>query len=158
VKEDIETTLGKHPFFLGLKPEWLSFLARCAWNESFTAEQPLFREGEAANTFYVVRAGRVALDIHLPPRGEVRIDTVEAGEVLGVSWLFPPYKWHFDARAVTPTRTTTLDARCLRERYENEPALGYELMKRLGMTLHARLQATRLRLLDIYGSGEGAWR
>jgi len=151
--EQIESLLEKHPFFRRLKPEWLAFLARCAWNEPFAPGRMLFREGEEANTFYVVRTGRVALDIHLPTRGSVTVDTVEGGEVLGISWLFPPYQWQFDARAVTPTRTTTFDARCLRARCEAEPALGYELMKRLGLILHHRLHASRIRLLDLYGDG-----
>lgn len=152
--ETIAEILGKHPFFTGLPSETVLLLAGCAWNESFPPGERLFREGEDANTFYVIRAGRVALDMVLPGRGAMTIETVEANEVLGASWLFPPYKWHFDGRAVDHVRTTTFDGKCLRERCESDPPLGYELMKRLGLTLHHRLQAARLRLLDLYGGGD----
>ena len=106
----------------------------------------LFREGEPADVFYVVRRGRVALELYVPARGPMTVETVEAGEVVGWSWLFPPYRWHFDARAVAPVRAIAVDGACLRGKCEDDPALGYELMQRFSAVLLDRLNATRLRL------------
>ena len=113
----------------------------------------LFREGEPADTFYVVRGGTVALETFAPARGGMTIETIDAGEVIGWSWLFAPYRWHFDARALSPVRATAFDGECLRGKCEQDPALGYDLMKRFAQVLIERLQWTRLRLLDVYGDG-----
>ena len=83
------------------------------------------------------------------------IETIEAGEVVGWSWLFPPYRWHFDARALTPIRATAFDGACLRGKCDDDPALGYDLMSRFAQVMIERLQWTRLRLLDVYGDGRG---
>jgi hypothetical protein len=96
----------------------------------------------------------VAVELHHPPRGTALIETIEAGEVLGWSWLFPPYRWHFDARALLPVRATAFDGRCLRGKCADDRDLGYELMSRFAQILIDRLQWTRLRLLDVYGRGK----
>jgi CRP/FNR family transcriptional regulator, cyclic AMP receptor protein len=101
----------------------------------------------------VIRHGSVAIETFVPARGAVTIETVGAGEVLGWSWLFAPYRWHFDARALSPVRATGFDGACLRGKCEADPALGYELMGRFAQVLIERLQWTRLRLLDVYGDG-----
>ena len=111
----------------------------------------VFREGDPAETFYVVRSGAVALEAHAPARGELTIETLGAGEVLGWSWLFAPYRWHFDARALSRVRATAFDATCLRAKCDDDTALGYDLMKRFAQVMIERLQWTRLRLLDVYG-------
>ena len=110
--------------------------------------------GIPADTFYVVRHGSVALETFVPSRGPVMIETIEAGEVIGWSWLFEPYRWHFDARALTAVRATAFDGACLRGKCEADPALGYALMSRFAQVLIERLQWTRLRLLDLYGDGD----
>jgi CRP-like cAMP-binding protein len=142
------------PFFGSLDPEWLALLAGCAGNVHFDAGQQLFREGDRADTFYIVRQGSVALETFVPARGPVLIETVEDGEVIGWSWLFAPYRWHLDARALTAVRATGFDGACLRQKCEDDPALGYELMSRFAQVLIERLQWTRLRLLDVYGNGD----
>ncbi len=109
------------------------------------------RDGDEANTFYVLRHGTVALETFVPTRGPVTIETLEAGEVVGWSWLFPPYRWHFDARALSLVRATVFDGACLREKCEADPRLGYDLMSRFAQVVIERLQSTRLRLLDVYG-------
>jgi CRP-like cAMP-binding protein len=147
----IDTLLGEVPLFEGLAADELELLAGCASNARFRQGELLFREGEAADTFYVVRHGTVALETFVPPYGGVTIQTVEAGEVVGWSWLFEPYRWHLDARALTTVRATAFDASCLRQKCEDDPALGYDLMKRFAQVMIERLQWTRLRLLDVYG-------
>ena len=92
----------------------------------------------------------VALEVFTPTRGPVVIETLGPGEVLGWSWLFPPYRWHFDAQAVEPVRAVALDGGCLRGKCEEDPRLGYELTRRFAAIMMDRLQATRLRLLDVY--------
>ena len=112
----------------------------------------LFRTGEPANTFYVIRHGRVALDIHDPRRGTLVIASLGEGEVAGWSWLVPPYQWMFDARAVSPVSAVALDGACLRGKCDQDPALGYALMQRVSHVMYERLQDARMRLLDLYGS------
>ena len=149
----IETLIHDAPIFRGLSPQALELLSGCASNVRFVADEMLFREGDEADVFYVVRHGRVALDMFVPARGPVTIETVDPGEVIGWSWLFPPYRWHFDARALGLVRATRFDAACLREKCEADTAFGYDLMGRFAQVLIERLQWTRLRLLDVYGDG-----
>ena len=149
----LDEILADVPFLAGMSADELALLAGCASNVHFDEGETLFREGDAANSFYVVRHGSVALELHVPARGGLTIETIEAGEVLGWSWLFPPYRWHFDARALSSVRATAFDGECLRGKCEQDPALGYDLMKRFAQVLMERLQWTRLRLLDVYGDG-----
>ena len=142
--------LSEHPFFKGLDPQKLQFIASCASNVRFDEGKFLFREGEDANTFYVIRAGKIAIEIFSPKRGALTIQTLGEGEVLGWSWLFPPYRWHFDAKALELTRAISLDGKCLRDKCEVDHDLGYELMKRFSDVMIQRLQATRLQVLDLY--------
>jgi CRP-like cAMP-binding protein len=147
----LDAMLSDVPLFEGLNAEELELLAGCASNIRFREGDLLFREGEPADTFYVVRHGTVALETFVPQLGGVNIQTVEAGEVVGWSWLFEPYRWHLDARALTTVRATAFDAACLRQKCDDDPALGYDLMKRFAHVVIERLQWTRLRLLDVYG-------
>jgi hypothetical protein len=98
----------------------------------------------------------VALEIHVPARGSVTIETLHDGDLLGWSWLFPPYRWSFDAKALGETSLISFDGACLRGKCESDPVLGYELMKRISQVIIDRLQATRMRLLDVYGVGAPA--
>ncbi len=151
----LETVLAETPFLEGLDDERLALLAGCAGNVHFVAGETIFRQGDRADAFYVLRHGSVALETFVPTRGPVVIETIEGGEVLGWSWLFAPYRWHFDARALTGVRATGFDGACLREKCDQDAALGYELMGRFAQVLIERLQWTRLRLLDVYGDGRG---
>jgi CRP-like cAMP-binding protein len=149
----IETLLHDVPIFQGMSDEALELVSGCASNVHFDDGETLFREGDEANVFYVVRHGRVALDMFVPARGAVTIETVDPGEVIGWSWLFPPYRWHFDAKALGVVRATVFDAACLRDKCTKDTAFGYDLMGRFAQVLIERLQWTRLRLLDLYGNG-----
>jgi CRP/FNR family transcriptional regulator, cyclic AMP receptor protein len=149
----IETLIHDVPIFQGMSPEALELLSGCASNIRFVDGEPLFREGDDANVFYVIRHGRVALDMFVPARGPVTIETLDPGEVVGWSWLFPPYRWHFDAMALGLVRATMFGGACLREKCEQDTAFGYDLMTRFAQVMIERLQWTRLRLLDVYGDG-----
>lgn len=148
----LETILAEHPFFARLDPHYLQIIAGCATNVVFEAGQMIFREGEPANRFYLIRQGRVALEVHAAGVGTITIQTLDSGDILGWSWLVPPYRWHFDARAVELTRAIALDGECLRHKCEQDHSLGYELLKRFAEIITQRLQATRLQLLDVYSS------
>jgi CRP-like cAMP-binding protein len=149
--ETIDSLLARHPFFQGLSQADLTFIAGCASNVHFEPGEYLFREGAAADRFYAIREGKVAIEIFDPNRGSATLQTAAEGEMVGWSWLFPPYRWQFDARAVAPVRATAFDGVCLRRKCEDDPRLGYELMKRLAQMVSRRLEAARLQLLDIYG-------
>ena len=149
--ESLERILAAHPFFQGMEEPYRELFVDCASNVRFEAGQVIFREGEEANQFYVIRHGRVAVEISTSERGAVIIQSLGEGEVLGWSWMMPPYRWHFDARAVELTRAIALDGRCLRERSESDHDLGFQLMKRAAEVMEERFQATRLQLLDVYG-------
>ena len=141
--------------FAGLDAVYAEQLAGCSQNVGFEAGDTLFREGEPADTFYVLRRGRVALELYVPGRGALTIETIDPGQVVGWSWLFPPHVWHFDARAVAAVRAVAVDGACIRGKCEEDPALGYQLMQRFSAVLLERLNATRLRLADLYGDAGG---
>lgn len=143
--------LAEAPFFAGLSQQALELVGGCGSNVQFAEGERIFREGDPADAFYLLRHGSVALEAYAPTRGALMIQTIEQGDVLGWSWLFAPYRWHFDARALTPVRATSFDGACLRGKCAADAALGYELISRFAQTLIARLQATRLQLLDVYG-------
>ena len=147
----LEELLGEHPFFQGMDKSHLGLIADCASNVVFEESEQIFKEGDIADFFYIVRQGRVALEAVVPRRGPVNILSVEEGDVLGWSWMFPPFKWHFDARAMVSTRAAAFDAKCLREKYEKEPQLGYDLTQRFAQMMLDRMNISRLQLLDMYG-------
>ena len=153
MRQPLETVIRDVPVFAGLTDEGLALVAGCGGNVRFEPGELVFREGEQADTFYVVRQGSVAIESHVPERGSVTIDTVGAGDVVGWSWLFAPYRWHFDARALSRVRATGFDGACLRGKCDDDPALGYDLMQRFAQVMIERLQSARVRLLDLYGSG-----
>ncbi len=151
IAQTLEPILAEHPFFAGLSAEDIQLLAGCASNVVFKADEMICREGDEANRFYLIRQGNVALEVYVPERGQVVLQTIGAGEILGWSWLIPPYQWRFDMRALELVRAIALDGQCLRGKCEANPRLGYELLKRVAQVFAERLLATRLQLLDVYG-------
>lgn len=148
----IPELIAEHPFFGGLAPDHLQLIAGCGQNVHYAAGEMIFREGDPADTFLLLRRGDVALQVHAPPRGELIIQTLHAGDVLGFSGVFPPYRRHLDTRALTLARAISFDAACLRGKFAGDPRLGYELTQRFGRVLLERLRATRMQLLDVYGT------
>jgi CRP-like cAMP-binding protein len=150
--ENLKTTLAEHPFMQNFDVHHLELVTGCASNVKFNAGSYLFREGENAEKFYIIRSGKVAIELYAAERGIIPIQTVGRGEILGWSWLIPPYTWHFDAKALELTRAIALDGKCLRKKCETDLALGYEFMKRIAYIMEERLTSTRLQLLDVYGT------
>ncbi len=149
--EGLEQILAQHPFFAGFSAEHSRLVAGCARNHRYDAGEYLFREGGSADEFFLIRHGQVALEIVAPGRTPIVFATLGEGEIIGASWLIPPYRWMYDARATTLTRAIGVDAACLRAKCEADHHLGYEMMKRFLPILVQRLHATRLQLLDVYG-------
>ncbi len=150
--ENLESILAEHPFFQGLKEDHLNLIVGCASNVRFDAGKYILREGEEANTFYLLRFGKVALELVTPNKGAIIIETLDQGDILGWSWLIPPYMWRFDAKAIELTRAIAIDGKCLRRKVEADHDLGYEIMKRFSELLSKRFEATRFQLLDMYGN------
>lgn len=148
--ETLEAILADHPFFKGLDPRYLELIVGCASNVRFEANQFVFREDEEANTFYLLRQGKVAQEVFSPEHGPITVRTVREGEVLGFSWLLPPYRWHFDARALEVTRAIALDAKCLRTKCEENHDLGFTLMKRCAHEVAEWIDALTLQLVEVY--------
>jgi CRP-like cAMP-binding protein len=148
--ETLEPILAQHPFLKGLPEHHLELLVGCASNVRFEPGKFIFRDGGPADHFYIIRQGKVAVEIHSPGRGPITIETLEDGDVLGWSWLIPPYEWHFDSRAITLTRAIALDGKCLRTKFDQDHHLGYEMMKRFADIMVQRVEATTLQLLNVY--------
>ncbi len=149
--QTIEQLLAEAKAFNGMSEEHLALIAGCAQNKVFEQGEYLMREGDDADSFYAIRTGQVAMEIFVPQRGPVMIETIDEGDLLGWSWLVPPYRCHLDARAVGTVHSVAFDAVCLRGKADQDPVLGYELMKRFIPIIVERLQATRVRMLDVYG-------
>jgi CRP-like cAMP-binding protein len=126
-------------------------LADCARRAEFSTDELIFRQGDEADQFYLIRRGRVALEIPTPQGDPIILQTAGKGDFLGWSWMITPYRWHFNARAVELTRAVALNGKRLREKCESDHHLGYEVIRRVAGIMDRRLQATRLQLLDIYG-------
>jgi CRP/FNR family cyclic AMP-dependent transcriptional regulator len=149
--EGLDRLLKEHPFLVDLSEEQIRFIAGCARNARFGAGEFVFREGTDADAMYLVRTGRIALELHLPGRGSTSVETLREGDVFGSSWLFPPYRWALDARTVEPSRILAFDGPCLRRKMEADPAFGFVIAKRLLRQLQIRLDRARLQRLDVYG-------
>ncbi len=147
----IEQVLSEIKTFEGLEQRHLDRIAGCGTNCGFAAGEYIAREGDDADTFYAIRHGRVALEMATPAGGPLLVATLGDGRVVGWSWLFPPYRWSFDARAVEDTRAIAFDGACLRGKCGSDHELGYVLMQRFASIILERLQETRLQLLDVYG-------
>jgi CRP-like cAMP-binding protein len=147
----LEGILAEHPFVRGLASDHVALLVGCATNARFAAGDVVFRTGDPADQFFIVRSGEVAIEIHEPGRGRLTVATVGEGDVVGWSWLVPPHRWLFDGRALGLCRMIALDGACLRRKCDENHDLGYELLKRVAVVVGERLAATRLQLLDVYG-------
>jgi CRP-like cAMP-binding protein len=150
--EGLEKIVSEHRFFAGLRQEFIDLVTGCCKNARFDAGQFLLREGGAADQIYLIRQGRVALQISDPARGDIVFQTLGEGDLVGVSWLIPPYRWSHDAKALELVRAISIDAKCLRNKSEADHSLGYEMMKRFVPVLVERLHATRMQILDVYGA------
>ncbi len=142
------SNIHEHPFLKTMGREHLDLIAAGSEETEFEPGAIIFKENDPANQFYLIEYGKVALETAAPRGGIMQVQTLDGGDVLGWSWLFPPFVWHFSARATERTRVIALNGARLLVLCNENPAFGFELMKRVSQVVIQRLQATRRRLLD----------
>lgn len=150
--QTISDLLADQPLLKDLESQHLEFIAGCAKNVHFTEGETLFREGQVVDQIYLVRHGRVGIQIHVPGRGPVTLDAVGPGELVGWSGFVEPHCARLDAVALDSVSALALNATCIRSKCEADPRLGYAMLQRVVAVLENRLQAARIQLLDVYGS------
>jgi CRP-like cAMP-binding protein len=150
--KDLMNVIGSFEFFQGLSEPALDYLSRCAQRQDWPARSYLAEEGSPATYFYALEEGRLSIELHRPGLGRHVIQTLGKGQVAGWSWLFSPYLWTFDIRALSPVRVLAFQGECLLRLCSEQPDVGYIMMRRLAQVIAKRLQATRIQLLDVYGS------
>lgn len=147
----LETYMAKHPIFKGISPEHMAVVAEHAQEVTFNPGVLILQQDANADRFYLIIEGQVALEIPALYGSPINIQSVGPGEVVGWSWLFPPYKLHFDARAEEPTTLIQVDGERLRVRCQEDPRLGYELACHFATLMMQRLDAARRKVMDMYG-------
>lgn len=146
----VESILSQHPFFQDIAPQHIHEISEHASSIRFDAGRLIFRQGEPANQFYLISTGLVGLEVFAPERGSISLMTLGAGDVLGWSWLIPPYVWHLDARALEPTEAIVLDGAGLRGQCAFNHELGYQLMRHSVQIIEQRFQAALMQVMDLY--------
>lgn len=154
-KQDIWKEIAGHPFLAGMSPHHVELLARYATKKHFNVGETVFRAGESAHGFYLVETGAIALIGSVMEHGPMATDIVHGGEPLGWSWLFPPYRWHFDACAIEPTTVIFFDGDTLRRHYNEDLTLAHDLFSRISKVMAHRLQVTRRRLIEAMQKCQG---
>jgi CRP-like cAMP-binding protein len=129
--------------------EHVEFLAGCTKNVRIAAGKFLFREGKPAEELYLVRSGKIAIEVHDGKSGIV-IETIGADDAVGWASLTPSSHWDADARVVEPALVFAIDANCLRRKLDADHAFGYSFTRKLMNEIHERLVRVRLQLLDVY--------
>ncbi len=150
-KKSLKSILEKQPFMKGLKEPYLQLLTGCAANNRFEEGKYLFRAGENADRFYLIRHGRVAVELPVSSRRAELIQPAGPNDLLGWSWLIPPYHWHLAARAMEPVVALSFDGKCIRGKFDKDPELGYEFYRRFALVMAQRLDETFLHLLGLCG-------
>lgn len=149
---DLEALLLQHTQLANLPTDFVRSLVECATQVRAAPETVLFRQGEKANGCYFLLKGKVAIELDMPPKGRLVIQTIGQGDILGWSWLIEPYLWRFDTHAIEEVEAILLDGAQLRAKLATRPEMGFELLKRMLKLMGQRLEGARLQLLDIYGS------
>ena len=147
-KKELWKEIAAHPFLIGMNSHHLELLTRYATKKEFRADEMIFRAGEPAHGFYLIQTGTIALEGSVMEHGPVATDMVHASEPLGWSWLFPPHRWHFDARAIEPTTAIFFNGELLRHHYNEDTTLAHDLSQRICKVMAHRLQATRRKLIE----------
>jgi len=150
--DSIKSLVETHPFLFGLSVEHVHFLASCATIRRFASQQEIFHEGGDADHLYLILSGEVALETVVPGTAVATIQNIGAGQALGWSWLYPPYRWHFTARTIEPTEVLSFEAGHLRNKAEEDRDFRDELLTRVSKLVLNRLENTRMQLIDVYGT------
>lgn len=143
--------ISEHSFFKDLSPDNLTFIAGCGKNILFKEGEMIANPGDIANSFYLIREGKVSISLENVHGKQFIFQTLGKNDILGLAWLIPPYRWTVSASSVETTHAIALDGECLRKKCEEDPNLGYKLMKHLTQILVTREESAMLHLLDVYG-------
>jgi len=154
MSEAARNLLSSHAFLAGFPPAAIALVAEHADTATFRPGVLLFREGSPADVTYFITKGCVSIEVHVPNRGPMVVETLRPGQVVGLSWAAPPFRYQFDARAVDEVEVVSVDTARLRVALAENPVVGFLLLDRLTAVILERLQATRIRLLDIYGKSD----
>ena len=149
---DLEHILEDHPFVQGMHFEHVRTLLGCCSNRHFETGEHIFYGGNESNEFYLIREGNVSLELHMPSHGGLRLETRSGGDILGWSWLIKPYRWHFDARALSPVAVLAIDARCLRDKCDQDKEFGYDILRRFAELMVRDVRSMSLQLIDMYAA------
>jgi len=152
--QGLDTILANHPYFKEFTGEYLKLLAGCAANVRYGEGEFLFKEGQEADHFFIIREGTVALELYSPGKGPLILETIGDGGIVGWSWLIPPNQWRADGRASTAVRALKLDGSCLRKKCEADPAFGFRLLRKVSSEMAHSMDHMRMRLLDLYGKAD----
>ncbi len=150
--QTIDELIAEAPVFAGLKPDYLQLISSWGRLMDIDADEYVLREGERAQTFYIIRRGAIALEVRGAGRAVLVVDTKHDGDIVGWSWLFAPYRWQFDGRTTEPCSLVAIEGARLRDQCEDDHEFGYQLMRRFAGGLQELLQNTRMQLLDVYGN------
>ena len=149
--EAIADRVLRHPFFAGVDPTLIHAMVSKAEERTYAVGEMLVREGRPAEEFFLVEDGKVALEVGAADRAVITVETIGRGEILGWSWLVPPYRWRFDARAIKPTQVIAINAASARYALAAHPAFAYQFLTKFLPVVAERLENTRVQLLDIHG-------
>ncbi|MFC2967892.1 cyclic nucleotide-binding domain-containing protein [Acidimangrovimonas pyrenivorans] len=147
-----EEILADHPVFRDFDADILLLLAGCCMNEHFKPGEVIYGEGDGADKVYILRHGDVAIEVGAPGRGQIIVETLHAGDILGWSWIVPPYRHRSEAHATSEVRAVSIDAACLRRKCDDNPVLGYRIFQHWLPHMAQRVQVLRMQLLDLYGT------
>jgi CRP-like cAMP-binding protein len=147
--DSMATRVGLHPFLAGLKRRQLALLTDCAISTTFRRGQLILRANQASNGFYLIETGKVTIFASLENGGQAVVEDLGPGELLGWSWMFPPYIWHFTAQAVTRASAIFFCGSLVREYCKRDPLLGFELLQRMNGVMTRRLQAAEKKMISL---------
>ena len=148
--ENLKAIIAGHDFLKGLKQSFLDKITDCASTADFSAGKHIFQLHEKAENFYLLTKGRVAVGLDSAEKGSLLVETLDAGDVLGWSWLVPPHQWRFNAVAISATQAVVVNGEKLRALCEKDFEFGYEIMKRFSNVIAERLEMANLQILDLY--------
>jgi CRP-like cAMP-binding protein len=150
--QTIDELIAEAPVFAGLKPEYIQLISSWGRLVEVDSDEYVLREGERAQTFYIIRRGAIALEVRGAGRAVLVVDTKHDGDIVGWSWLFAPYRWQFDGRTTEACSLVAIEGARLRDQCEDDHEFGYQLMRRFASVVQQMLQNTRMQLLDVYGN------
>ena len=140
-----------HDFFKNLPNDFIEELIQIAHLKSYKAGEYIFKEGGKAEHFFIILSGQINLELHAPSQKPIIVQSLKGEEILGWSWMYPPYEWTYDAHAVRDGQMFMIEGKALSELCEKNPECGYRLMHKFSEMMIQRLKSARIQLLDLFG-------